>query len=283
MPPALAGNRSCVSATGGCHLSFGNIIGQILQQGMGGQTQTNARVAHSAQNIGASGGVEGILGQLQGALGGQGGAGGALGGFAEMAKDFLSKDQVGGLSGAQVGGIGALAGAVLGGGAGGAARGGAMAVLGTLALSALRNAQAKAGQAAQASGAPQLEAADVAGLTGPETERIVLRAMISAAKADGQIDQAEMEKIIGKASADGVTDEEKAFVMSELRAPVDVGALAAEVRSPAQAAEVYAASILAIDIDSEAEKAYLRQLAAALRLDDAAVSELHRMTGAPAV
>lgn len=263
-------------------MSFGNIIGQILQQGMGGQTQTNARVAQSAQNIGASGGVEGILGQLQGALGGQGGAGGALGGFAEMAKNFLGKDQIGGLSGAQVGGIGALAGAVLGGGAGGAARGGAMAVLGTLALSALRNAQAKAGQNASAGGAAELAPADVAGLTGPETERLVLRAMISAAKADGQIDQAEMEKIVGKASADGVTDEEKAFVMTEMRAPVDVAALAAEVRSPAQAAEVYAASLLAIDIDSDAEKAYLRQLAAALRLDGAAVSELHRMTGAPA-
>jgi uncharacterized membrane protein YebE (DUF533 family) len=157
-----------------------------------------------------------------------------------------------------------------------------MAVLGTLALSALKNAQAKAGQNASAGGAAELAPADVAGLTGPETERLVLRAMISAAKADGQIDQAEMEKIVGKASADGVTDEEKAFVMTEMRAPVDVAALAAEVRSPAQAAEVYAASLLAIDIDSDAEKAYLRQLAAALRLDGAAVSELHRMTGAPA-
>jgi len=264
-------------------VSFGNIIGQMLQQGMGGQTQTNARVAQSAQSIGASGGVEGILGQLQGALGGQGGAGGALGGFAEMAKNFLSKDQVGGLSGAQVGGIGALAGAVLGGGAKGAARGGAMAVLGTLALSALKNAQAKAAQGAVAPQDVTLTQEDVAGIAGPETERLILRAMISAAKADGQIDQAEMEKIVGRASADGVTDEEKAFVMAEMRGPVDVAALAAEVRSPAQAAEVYAASLLAIDIDSEQEKAYLRALATALRLDEAAVSELHRMTGAPAV
>jgi uncharacterized membrane protein YebE (DUF533 family) len=263
-------------------LSFGNIIGQMLEQGLGGQTQGRTRVANSAQSIGAQGGIEGILGSLQGALGGQGGAGGALGGFADMAKEFLRKDQVGGLSGGQVGGIGALAGAVLGGGAGGAVRGGAMAVLGTLALSALKNAKARAEQNVSAEDVT-LAPADVAGINGPETERLMLRAMISAAKADGQIDQAEMEKIIGKASADGVTEEEKAFVMAELRAPVDLAALAAEVRSPAQAAEVYAASLLALDVDTDAERAYLRQLGAALRLDGAAISELHRMTGAPTV
>jgi uncharacterized membrane protein YebE (DUF533 family) len=53
------------------------------------------------------------------------------------------------------------------------------------------------------------------------------------------------------------------------------------VRNPAQAAEVYAASLLAIDVDSEAERAYLRNLAAALRLDAGVVSFLHRTTGAP--
>ena len=111
----------------------------------------------------------------------------------------MRKDQVGGLSGAQIGGIGAVAGALLGGGLGGAARGGAMAVLGTLALSALKNAQARrAGQAAPAPVEPhELEA-----VTAPENEKLLLTAMISAAKADGTIDQAEMQKIIGKISKD---------------------------------------------------------------------------------
>jgi len=111
---------------------------------------------------------------------------------------------------------------------------------------------------------------------------MLIRAMISAAKADGQVDQAEMQKIAGKIGDDGVTAEEKAFVMSELAAPVDIDALAAEARGPAQAAEVYAASLIAIDIDSEAERAYLRRLADALRLDPATVAQLHQMTGAPA-
>ena len=63
----------------------------------------------------------------------------------------MTKDQVGGMSGAQLGGIGAVAGALLGGGVGGAARGGALAVLGTLALGALKNAQAKAAADSRAS------------------------------------------------------------------------------------------------------------------------------------
>jgi len=135
-------------------MGFGDILGQIMQQGLGGQGQPNTRVQNTARNLGAGGsGLDSILGQLQGALGRAGVDTGNLqrtaDGFAESAQDFLRKDQVGGLSGAQVGGIGAIAGALLGGGLGGAARGGAMAVLGTLALSALRNAQAARGQASR--------------------------------------------------------------------------------------------------------------------------------------
>ena len=40
----------------------------------------------------------------------------------QMARDFLTKEQAGGMSGAKIGGIGAAAGAVFGGGIGGAAK-----------------------------------------------------------------------------------------------------------------------------------------------------------------
>lgn len=264
-------------------MSFGNILGQIMQKGLGGQGEPNARTRNAAQNLGAGGGgLESILGQLQGALGRAGIDTGSLqqsaDGYAGKAKDFLRKDQVGGLSGAQVGGIGAIAGALLGGGLGGAARGGAMAVLGTLALNALRNAQAaRAGTPAET---VELDAADVEAVTAPESERLMLTAMISAAKADGTIDRDEMQKIVGKLG--DVTAEEKQFVLEQMAAPLDVGALAAQVSGKAQAAQVYAASLLAIDSDTEAEKAYLRELARGLGLDDATVAQLHGMTGAPA-
>jgi uncharacterized membrane protein YebE (DUF533 family) len=259
-------------------MSFGDLLGQIMQQGLGSGSPTRGRLETTAQSLDQpAGGFGGIFEQLQGALGGPGSA---AGGFADRAQDFLRSEQVGGMSGAQVGGIGALAGALLGGGLGGAAKGGAMAVLGTLALGALRRAQA---QRAAGAGEPAAASADeLRAVTGPDAERLLLRAMISAAKADGQIDQAEMQKVVGRLAKDSVTPEEKQFVLDQMAAPVDVAALAAEVRTPAQAAEVYAASLLAINADSEAERGYLADLARALNLDDATVAELHRMTGAPA-
>ncbi len=270
-------------------MSFGNILGQILQDGLGQAPQTRDRVATSGRNLeSAGGGIDGIFGQIQDALGKAGintaGAGQAAGGFADKARDFLKQDQVGGLSGGQIGGIGALAGAILGGGLGGAARGGAMAVLGTLALGALKAAQAKgAGQAPDISGGGiSLDAQEVKSLVGPDTERLVLQAMITAAKADGNIDRSEMEKVVQRLGTDEVTAEEKAFVMEELNKPIDIQALARGAQTKAQAAEIYAASLLAIHVDTPEEVAYLRDLAAALDLDGATVAELHRLTGAPA-
>jgi uncharacterized membrane protein YebE (DUF533 family) len=264
-------------------MSFGDILGQIMQQGLGGQGRPSARMQNTARNLGTGGaGVDSILGQLQGALGRAGvdttNLQQSADGYAGKAKDFLRNEQVGGLSGAQVGGIGAIAGALLGGGLGGAARGGAMAVLGTLALNALRNAQAARTGVTPA--AAEIDATDVEAVAGPESERLMVTAMISAAKADGTIDQDEMQKIVGKLGQ--VTAEEKQFVLERMAAPVDIDALAAEVTGKAQAAEVYAASLIAIESDTEQEKAYLRELARALSLDDATVAELHAMTGTAA-
>ncbi len=278
-------------------MSFGSILGQIMQDGLGNQGQTRGRLQTTGRNLdqGGGGGLDSIFGQLQSALGGLGGGTGgtgqsAGGGFADKARDFIKKDQVGSLSGAQIGGIGAAAGALLGGGLGGAARGGAMAILGTLALGALKRAQAsRAGApdptAAAAPSTPNLEPVDreeINSVTGPDAERMVLKAMISAAKADGEIDQAEMQKIIGKISKDDVTPEERQFVLDEMGRPLDVQGLAAEARTPGQAAQIYAASLLAIDVDSDQERRYLADLVGALQLDPETVSQLHGMTGTPA-
>jgi len=271
-------------------MSFGNIVGQLLQQGMAGQSQTRNRLQHAATQSG--GGLDSLLGGLLGggaATGGtrqvSGQGSGGLGDLAGMAKGFLGGRQVGGMTGAQAGGLGALVGAVLGGGSGaakGALGGGAMAILGTLALSALKNYQAQGAGGAGAA-VPAVQPEEVEAVTDPATERLVLRAMIAAAKADGRIDQDEMQRLVGKIEPDGVTDAERQFMVEEMTRPLDVQSLAAEVRSPAVAAEVYAASLLAIDIDTEEERQYLRQLGRALGLDAGTVQRLHQMTGAPAV
>ncbi len=257
-------------------MSFGNIIGNMLKQGMSGQSHDRLRTgAESAQS---SGGIEQMLGSLMRGSGTSGRGGGDL---AQMARDFLGKEQAAGMSGAKIGGLGAAAGAVFGGGIGGAAKGGTMAILGTLALKAWRDHQAQQ----QGTTAPDAEPTqdEVQALTGPDTERLVLRAMIGAAQVDGHVDDAEMEKILGHMHDDEVTEEERRAAREEVQRPVDVEALGAQVSRPEVATEVYLAALMAADIDTEAERDYFRRLARALRLDSDVVARLHRMTGAPGV
>jgi uncharacterized membrane protein YebE (DUF533 family) len=195
-----------------------------------------------------------------------------------------------------IGGLGALAGAILGGAKGSAPRGAlggaALALLGQIAFSAL---QGKLAGAASGTGRVVTEEDLPLGMREPKTpgEEAVLRsrgmiliqAMISAAKADGQIDGREMERILGKLDESGADQEAKDFVLAEMRRPLDVDALAAQVEAPDLAAEVYAASLLAIEVDTAAERAYLDRLAAALRLDQAARAQIHAalgVTSAPA-
>jgi uncharacterized membrane protein YebE (DUF533 family) len=191
------------------------------------------------------------------------------------------------MTGGQLGGLGALAGALLGGGGGavkGAVGGSAMAILGALAASALQNRGNVQDSATNLISGPQsLPQEQIETLTSPKAEQLMMRAMVTAAKADGQLDQKEMDNILGKISTDGVTNEERQLVMDELSRPMDLQALVSAVPNQAAAAEVYAASLFAIDIDTDAERAYLRQLAQALRLDAGTVSRLHELTGSPAV
>lgn len=254
-------------------MSLSNVIGGILKQTM--SAQSSSRLQTGARNAEQSGGIEQLLGSILGNRSGVSGQAGS-GGLADMAKDFLGKEQAGGMSGAKIGGLGALAGGLLGGGLGGAAKGGAMAVLGTLALKAWRDHQ---GQQEQQP-APTIE--DVDALTGPRTERLILQAMIGVAQADGKIDAQEMEKILAQMSHDDATDDERQMVRAQLAEPVDLEQLGADVTRPEVATEIYLAALVATEIDTPAEQDYLRRLASALKLDRGMIERLHSLTGAPA-
>lgn len=114
-------------------------------------------------------------------------------------------------------------------------------------------------------------------------QKLIIRAMISAAKADNQLDQQEMEKILGKVGTGGITAEEQKFINDELNQPFDLERLVSDVPNLAIGTQVYAASLFAIELDTEAEKDYLRKLAHALNLDSEIVNQIHTMTGAPAI
>lgn len=105
--------------------------------------------------------------------------------------------------------------------------------------------------------------------------RILLRAMIAAAKADGHVDAQEQARIFGEMDRLNLDADDKAFVMDELRAKLDIDAVASAATSQEEAVEIYAASLLSVDVDNAAERGYLAMLAARLGLDDALVAHLH--------
>jgi uncharacterized membrane protein YebE (DUF533 family) len=108
---------------------------------------------------------------------------------------------------------------------------------------------------------------------------VILKAMINAAKADGAVDDREWQRIAGKLAAAGTAPEAQAFVQQEIQGPLDLTGLVQAVSSPQQAAEVYAASLLAIEVDTLGEQAYLQRLAQALGLEDQVIQRLHVSLG----
>ncbi|HEY8156726.1 MAG TPA: tellurite resistance TerB family protein [Myxococcota bacterium] len=116
---------------------------------------------------------------------------------------------------------------------------------------------------------------------GEPLARLLLRAMIAAARADGRLDGEERRRLFDRIAGLDLGDAERADLYAELEKPVTPDQLAGAVVGPAQAVEVYAASLLAIEVDTPAERAYLSLLAGRLGLADELVASLHREAGVP--
>lgn len=279
-------------------------LGDLLRpQGGGAMPGGSTRIGSGAGGLGAGGAGGGLGG---GGLGGGGlgdllgGLGGALGGGGQPGKSGQSNPLA-------AGGLGALAGVLLGRGKssmGNAIGGAGIAILGSLAMQALRKMGEQKSvetQAQEMQGRLPGRPAPVPderiatdedmplGVRPPQTAgeeavlaskaMILLQAMISAAKADGQIDGGEMQRIVGKMEEGGADGEARDFVLQEMRRPLDLDALVAQVHTPELAAEVYAASLLAIEVDTPAETAYLQQLAQKLKLHPIVVQHLQQTLG----
>ena len=103
--------------------------------------------------------------------------------------------------------------------------------------------------------------------------------MVNAAKADGRIDENEMQNVVGELQEDGISDQEKEYLLSEARKPMSTSEIVSAVPNQQVAAQVYAASLLAIEVDTQAEHDYLRDLARDLRLEEGVVRQLHTTLG----
>ncbi|MCW5720158.1 MAG: tellurite resistance TerB family protein [Devosia sp.] len=186
---------------------------------------------------------------------------------------------------AVTGAAGLAAGLLLSGGKpgkllGNAAKIGAMAAVGGLAYQAWQNyQQGQSGGSGAASAQDAFIPSSGNEQAHEELGKTLVRAMIAAAKADGRIDAAEKDAIFEKLKTMPLSAEEKAWVFDELSSPLDINAVVARADTPEHAAEIYAASLVAISADTPAEQAYLEALADKLKLAPALVAEIHKAAG----
>jgi len=216
-----------------------DLLEQLLRAGQGSQTQ---------QGSGGLSSQDGLGGLLGGLLGGASSAGGGNG--------------LGGLLGGLLGGSSA------GGAAQGRPAGGinyaTLASLGMMAFQAYQSWQRS--QAA----APQQAVRTVDQLSGPEAEdhsHAILRALIAAAKADGRIDEQEEQLIYAQIKRQTNDPQLQQWLDEEVSKPLDAGEVARSAKDPAMAAEMYLASVMLVDDQQDAERAYLDELASALQID----------------
>jgi uncharacterized membrane protein YebE (DUF533 family) len=294
-----------------------DILGSLMQGGMrpsGGRLERT----FGNQGLGGPGAMPGrgpgpMPGGPPGGIPGGGMGGGIFDMLSKVAGSVLSGGSshagAGGAPGAQSGGglpfdiLKTIGGSIFGGSGGpvgsgagpGAAGAGAMSVFGTLAAQALEYAkQMMSGAQAQAGpAAPKIDLDDatavIAGMRRPANRQeeqqlldiatLTIRAMINAAKADGRIDAQEAERLVGKMQEDGVTDEERRFVMDEMRKPMETESIVRAVPNQQVAAQIYAASLMAIEVDTDAERRYMEELAHKLGMDRPVVAYLHQAVG----
>lgn len=281
-------------------------VGVALAKGVSAMSKRGSAGAQSGQPASGGGGLLGQLGNALGNTGSSSGSGGGLGSLlgGRSGTSNQASGSTSGLGGALAsGGLGGLL-SSLGGSAGSTGRtqsgnqgntnsgldgllggllgGGAMGgMLGQI-----------AGQAQRPSGEPEADFGTVlnaqfddqpAMAPTPEQDAaagLMLRAMIQAAKADGEIDNAEREKLLGH--LDDISAEEQRFVQAEMQAPVDPEGLARQVPNGLEP-QVYAMSLMAIDLDTRAEAEHLHRLATAMGLERATIDDIHDHLGAPSL
>jgi uncharacterized membrane protein YebE (DUF533 family) len=237
-----------------------DILGQVLGQATSG-------VKEGAQRMDDATGASSRMKQATGQDPGQ---------MMEQLKELVRQNQLG--AGAAAGGLGAL---VLGTKTGRSVAGramkiGGLALIGGLAYKALQNYQSGKpliSGASEIAAAPSGTGFETAAVT-QDSALLYIRSMISAAAADGRIDEKEQQKLMGNLQQLGINAEAEEFLARELNSPASAEQLAQACKSQEEAVQVFTAARLAVDLDTEEEHAFLVQLAGALGLEGDLVAHI---------
>jgi uncharacterized membrane protein YebE (DUF533 family) len=245
-----AGNAAQGAAGGG---GIAGMIGNVLNQATQGLQQ-------AGQDVNARTG----LGDKAGQMLGQATGGRTPADLIEQAKGMMGQNQL--ATGAV---IGALGGLLFGTSSGrsiatSAAKLGGLTLIGGLAYKAYQDYAAGRpvlGQQQAALPAPEGSGFEAAAAT-DSTATLFIRAMIAAAAADGHIDDAERESILGGMTSAGFDPEANTWLNDQITNPPSVDDLVNEATTPELAAQVYTAARLAINPDTAQEKDFLAGLSA---------------------
>lgn len=165
---------------------------------------------------------------------------------------------------------------------GAAVKYGGLAALGALAYQAVQQASRKGGAppaAAELMPPPALATQSQAARQSQAAT--LVRAMIAAVHADGQMDAKETKHLFDAFQKIELDAEEKGHLVGLMSKPPSLEEIVRDAKVHDCAAQTYGASLFAIDLDHPAEHAYLKRLATALGLTPEVVSSIHREAGAP--
>lgn len=239
-------------------INFMDILGSMVQ---------SASPAASSRMSNAGSGIQDLLGSLMGA--------------GQSVKQRVGGDNL------AAGGIGALLGALMGGSRSTTANtlgGGMMGLLGMMAYKALKNSM---GGSAGVTSQPQAQVPQEYVQPSPQQQasdaEIIITAMIDAAKADGQVDAEEFQRITSSLQKNGLGQDGLNYVIQKLQGPMETAKIVAAVKGrPELAAQVYSASLMAINVDTDAERKYLTKLGKAMGLNDSVMQNIEQLTSGQA-
>lgn len=122
------------------------------------------------------------------------------------------------------------------------------------------------------------------GIPGPLTQSqeatLLIRAMIFAAKADGQVSAAEQQSILQQLGDS--SSETLAWIRQEFSRSGSARDLAWDVPLGMEE-KIYALSLIVLELDTDSEARYLAELAQGLRLPPERCNQIHQRYGAPEI
>jgi uncharacterized membrane protein YebE (DUF533 family) len=286
---------------------LGDILGQVLGGGTGGTTRMPqggglgdilGQVLGGAQGSPAGGGLGDILGQVLGGGaagggvtgGGRTGGGGTLGDTFRQQKVGVDQGRVAAPDDIEVRTTKPQAPSPpapakpAGSSPGGyqipdtLKRYGGLAILSILAWKVMQSYQKKPGATSPGPSTAGFNPANVPGGADGLSKTLV-DAMIAATQADGVVDQGEQKQLLGQLDKLGVDAAERQDLARRMATPIDVAAIVKAATTPEIAVQVYAASAMAIAVDTPEERQYLDRLAQSLKLDPALAKQVEAMLG----